>query len=153
MSRHSWLGLFCLWSLQLAGGAATPEEAFVSRMREADLTGTWIPLRGDKLGAEKPDTYRVVRASRREGDQWEIVWRVSHRGQPVEMPLPCTVTFAGDVAVLILDNMEMGEGRRYSARVMFHENVYTGRWWSAAGDGGLLNGTVAPGADGGQAGS
>lgn len=134
--------------------AASMEDQFMERMREADLTGTWIPLQGGALGSGKPDTYRVVRATRKEGDRWEIVWRVTQRGQALELPLPCVVTFAGDVAVLILDEFGMGEGRRYSARVMFHGKIYTGHWWGAGGESGLIQGTVAPGAaDGSRDGS
>jgi hypothetical protein len=147
MIRRLLLGGLCLSCLMVSVGAGTVEDQFIIRMREADLTGTWIPLQGGALGVGKPDTYRVVRATRKEGERWEIVWRVSQRGQSLELPLPCKITFAGDVAVLILDELEMGEGRRYSARVMFHEKIYTGHWWSAGGEGGLLNGKVTAGTE------
>jgi len=39
-------------------------DAFTSRMRNATLTGTWVPLQRGGLGAEKPDAYHVVRATR-----------------------------------------------------------------------------------------
>lgn len=33
-------------------------------------------------------------------------------------------------AILILVNVRAGQGNaNWSARVMFHEDVYTGRWW------------------------
>ena len=133
--------------LFLVGASSLPAEtfadAFTARMREATLTGTWVPLQRGGLGAEKPDAYQVVRARQVEGDQWEIVWRVSHQGQDVEFPFPCRIVFAGDAAVLILDKVQVGEGKFYSARVMFHEDVYTGRWWSPAGEGGLVSGVIS----------
>jgi hypothetical protein len=62
--------------------------------------------------------------------------------------LPCLLRFAGDAAVLALDDVPVGEGKAYSARILFHGDVYTGRWWGADGEGGLVSGTVRPTAAG-----
>jgi hypothetical protein len=123
-------------------------EAFAARMRDAELRGTWMPLRAGALGAEQPDAYRVARATPVEGERWEIVWKIQRRGQTVEVPLPCLLRFAGDAAVLALDDVPVGEGKAYSARILFHGDVYTGRWWGADGEGGLVSGTVRPTAAG-----
>jgi len=151
MLRFSPVGTFLAACVFLLGASALPAEtiadAFTARMREATLTGTWVPLQGGGLGAEKPDAYQVVRARQVDGDQWELVWRLSHQGRDVEYPFPCQITFAGDVAVLILDKVQVGDGRFYSARVMFHEDVYTGRWWSPAGEGGLVSGVISRAGD------
>lgn len=40
-----------------------------------------------------------------------------------------SVKFAGDTTVLILDNVRAGPGKaNWSARIMFHDDVYAGRW-------------------------
>jgi len=138
-----WVGLATV-ALLSGAWAEDAAEAFSARMKDAELRGTWMPLRAGALGAEKPDAYRVARATKVDGERWEIVWKVQRRGQTVEMPLPCLVRFAGDAAVLSLDDVPVGEGKAYSARILFHGEVYTGRWWGADGEGGLVSGTVRP---------
>jgi hypothetical protein len=44
--------------------------------------------------------------------------------------------------VLVLDEVPVGDGATWSARVMFHDGVYTGRWWNAAGKGGTVSGII-----------
>ncbi len=116
--------------------------AFSEQMTDATLKGTWVPLQRGSLGSEKPDAYEVARARQIEGDRWEIVWKVKRKGQTVEYPLPCVIQFAGDTTVLILDEAPVGEGKAYSARILFHGNVYTGRWWGMDGEGGLVSGIM-----------
>jgi hypothetical protein len=68
------------------------------------------------------------------------------QGRQVEFPIPATVKFAGDTAVLILDDVRAGPGSaNWSARIMFHDDVYTGRWWETANreHGGTIAGTIS----------
>lgn len=63
----------------------------------------------------------------------------------IEFPIPASVKFAGDTSVLILDNVRAGPGgANWSARVMFFDDVYTGRWWEKANKehGGTISGTI-----------
>jgi hypothetical protein len=49
------------------------------------------------------------------------------------------------ISVLILDNVRAGPGKaNWSARVMFHDDVYAGRWWETANQehGGTIAGTI-----------
>ena len=47
------------------------------------------------------------------------------RERDLEFSIPANVKFAGDTAVLILDNVRAGPGKaNWSARVMFHDDVY-----------------------------
>ena len=67
------------------------------------------------------------------------------RDRQVEFPIAVSVGFAGDTAVLILDNVRAGRGKaNWSARVMFHEDVYVGRWWETDNreHGGTMAGTI-----------
>jgi hypothetical protein len=72
--------------------------------------------------------------------------RLEYRGRAFVLPIPVQVKWAGDTAVLIVDDMGIpGGGNTYSARVMFHGNTYAGSW-SGGGSGGLLYGMITNGA-------
>ena len=98
-------------------------------------------------GAEKGnDSYRIARVEKVEGSRWSIVSLFSVQNRQVEFPIPATVKFAGDVAVLILDDVRAGPGKaNWSARVMFHDDVYAGRWWETSNPahGGTIAGTIS----------
>jgi len=70
---------------------------------------------------------------------------VNAGGRTIEFPIACSVKFAGDTAVLILENVRAGQGNaNWSARVMFHDDVYAGRWWETTNKehGGTIAGTI-----------
>jgi hypothetical protein len=130
----------------LAQGEPETEAKFIAMLKNSTLTGTWAPIQRGELGSEKKDEgYRIIRAEKKEGDQWVIVSLYEFRGRQVEYPMPATVKFAGDTAVLILNNVRAGQGQaNWSARVMFHDDVYTGRWWETdkREHGGTVAGTI-----------
>jgi hypothetical protein len=136
-----------LTSLVVAQGDADMESKFIAMVKNSTLKGTWAPIMGGQLGSEKKDeAYRIVRAEKKEGDKWAIVSLFEFNGQQVEYPIQAVVKFAGDTAVLILDNVRAGPGKaNWSARVMFHDDIYTGRWWESANreHGGTISGTVS----------
>lgn len=129
-----------------AQGDADAEAKFIAMLKNATLKGTWAPVQQGQLGAEKgDDSYRIARAEKLQGDKWSIVSIFPVQGQSIEFPIPASVKFAGDTAVLILDNVRAGPGKaNWSARVMFHDDVYTGRWWETANreHGGTISGTI-----------
>jgi hypothetical protein len=129
-----------------AQGNPDSESKFIDMLKNSTLQGTWAPVQKGQLGTEKKDeVYRIVRAEKKEGDRWAIVSLFEVQGKQIEYPIPAVVKFAGDTAVLILDNVQAGPGKaNWSARVMFHENVYTGRWWETANreHGGTVAGTI-----------
>jgi hypothetical protein len=122
------------------------EAKFIAMLKNSTLKGTWAPVTQGVLGGEKKDEgYRIVRAEKKEGDKWSIVSLFEFQGQKIEYPMPAVVKFAGDTAVLILDNVKAGPGKaNWSARVMFHDDVYTGRWWETDNreHGGTIAGTI-----------
>lgn len=129
-----------------AEGEAEAEAKFIAMLKNATLKGTWAPVLQGKLGGEKGnDGYRIARVQKVEGGKWSIVSLFTVRDQAIEFPIAANVKFAGDVAVLILDNVRAGPGKaNWSARVMFHDDVYTGRWWETANKehGGTISGTI-----------
>lgn len=130
----------------LAQGSPEVETNFVAMLKNATLKGTWAPVQQAQLGASrKDDGYRIARVEKKEGDKWSLVYLVTYQGKEFEYPMPVTVKFAGDTAVLILDNVRAGRDKaNWSARVMFHENVYTGRWWETGNKehGGTIEGVI-----------
>lgn len=114
-----------------AQGDADAEAKFIAMLKNATLKGSWAPVQQSKLGSERGgDSYRIARAEKSSDGKWSIVSLFTVQDRQIEFPIPATVKFAGDTAVLILDNVRAGPGKaNWSARVMFHDDVYAGRWW------------------------
>lgn len=97
-------------------------------------------------GDERNDRgYRIARVEKGEGGRWTIVSVFSVRDRQLEFPISASVKFAGDTAVLILDDVKAGPGKaNWSARILFHDDVYTGRWWETSNKehGGTIAGTI-----------
>jgi hypothetical protein len=127
-------------------GDSDVEAKFIAMLKNATLKGTWAPIQKGKLGGEKgDDSYRIARVEKGQGGKWSVVSVFSVRGRDVEFPISATVKFAGDTAVLILDDVRAGPGSaNWSARVMFYDDVYAGRWWETKNKehGGTIAGTI-----------
>ena len=130
----------------LAQGNPNVEANFIAMLKNATLKGTWAPVQQGQLGAQRADDgYRIARVEKKEGDKWVLVSLVNYQGKEIEYPFPAVVKFAGDTAVLILNDVRAGQGAaNWSARVLFHENVYAGRWWETANrdHAGTIAGTI-----------
>lgn len=141
-----WLFHGVLTSSASAQGDADTEAKFIAMLKNATLKGTWAPVQQGKMGSDQSnDLYQIARVEKKENDRWSVIYLVKVREQEIEFPIPSTVKFAGDTAVLILDNVRAGPGKaNWSARVMFHNDVYAGRWWETANPehGGTIAGTI-----------
>ncbi|MFM7071957.1 MAG: hypothetical protein ACKO38_09225 [Planctomycetota bacterium] len=130
-----------------AQGDADVEAKFIAMLNNATLKGTWAPVQQGKLGGERGnDSYRIARAAKSSDGKWTIVSVFAVGDRQIEFPIAASVKFAGDTAVLILDNVRAGPGKaNWSARVMFHDDVYAGRWWETGNKdhGGTIAGTIA----------
>lgn len=139
-------GWLCSASLAHAQGEGEVEAKFVAMLKNATLKGTWAPVAKGKLGGERgDDSYKIARAVKDKDGKWSIVSVFKAGDREIEFPIPCSVKFAGDTAVLILDNVKTGQGSaNWSARIMFFDDVYTGRWWETANKehGGTIAGTI-----------
>jgi hypothetical protein len=150
LSSYILLALIAFFSVSaasaLAQGNADAEANFIAMLKNATLKGTWAPIQQGRLGTEKSDdSYRIARVEKGTEGKWSVVSRFTMRDRQVEFPIAASVGFAGDTAVLILDNVRAGRGKaNWSARVMFHEDVYVGRWWETADreHGGTISGTI-----------
>jgi len=154
--RKSVVTLLCLmtalaWAFgtgipAIAQGDSGIEAKFIAMLKNSTLKGTWAPVQKGKLGGERgDDSYRIARVEKAEGGKWSIVSVFSVGNQDVEFPIPASVKFAGDTAILMLDNVRAGPGSaNWSARIMFHDDVYMGRWWETSNKehGGTITGTI-----------
>jgi hypothetical protein len=149
MSHYAVALFLCLFALArsaAAQGDADVEKRFIAMLKNATLKGTWAPVAQGRLGTEKgDDSYRIARVEKGEGDKWKVISIFRFQNQDMEFPISCSVKFAGDTAVLILDDVRAGPGRaNWSARVMFFDDVYAGRWWETSNKehGGTIAGTI-----------
>ena len=130
-----------------AQSEAEMEAKFIAMLKNATLKGTWAPVAQNQLGGQRGgDSYRIARVEKVDGDKWSIVSVFNVQNRAIEFPIAATVKFAGDTAVLILDDVRAGPGKaNWSARVMFHDDVYAGRWWETSNKehGGTISGTIA----------
>lgn len=138
--------VFAMERIAKAQGDGDVEVKFIAMLKNATLKGTWAPIQQGRLGTEKgDDSYRIARVEKSAEGKWSVVSVFTVRDKQLEFPIPATVKFAGDTAVLILDNVRAGPGKaNWSARVMFHDDVYAGRWWETANreHGGTIAGTI-----------
>jgi len=120
------------------------EAAFAAMLTNATLRGSWAPIDKSLLGEEHKDGYRILQARKLDGNRWALMSRLKFQGQEITVPFPVTVHFAGDAAVLVLDNIPLADGSLWSARVLFHDDVYAGSWWGAnkAEKSGVISGTI-----------
>lgn len=138
--------LLALTGSARAQGDGDIEAKFIAMVKNSTLKGTWAPVASGALGGERKDEgYRIARAEKKPDGKWAIVSVFKVGDREIEFPIEASVKFAGDTAVLILDNTRAGPGKaNWSARVMFFDDVYTGRWWETQNKehGGTIAGTV-----------
>jgi len=137
------LAVTCFTALNsFAEDAKSDAEAkFIALLNNATLQGRWAPLKDGQLGAEKEDSYQIVSAQKMEGERWQINARLRYGGQSIDVPVPATVKFASDTAILVVDDFSLGNYGAYSARLLFHNGTYSGTW-SGGDHGGMMYGLV-----------
>jgi hypothetical protein len=118
------------------------EAGFKATLEKATFTGRWCSIEDGKMGPEQEDKYTIMGATKVGGDTWLIHTRIQYGGRDFVAPLPVQVKWAGDTAVIIVEDMAMPGGtRQYSARVLVHDDTYAGTW-SGGDHAGLLNGII-----------
>jgi hypothetical protein len=128
------------------------EARFKSTFNKATMSGRWASLQDGKLGEEKKDQYTINSVTKVGKDLWLMNAQMQYKGKDVPVPVPVQVKWAGDTAVIIVDNFAVPGGNgntAYSARVMVYENTYSGTW-SGGDHAGMLYGTITQAKDSGQ---
>lgn len=145
LPRVFLLSLLCFTAVMLhaaeSPSTADLEAKFKATMTNATMAGRWIPLKDGALGAERDDKYSIVNVEKIGGTSWTINARL----HGVVIPIPVSVQWAGDTAVIIVDSLQMPgagySGSSYSARVLIHEHSYAGTW-SGGDHGGFISGLI-----------
>ena len=116
------------------------EKAFSKLLTGATLTGNFTVDDGgpvDPARLLKPDRYELATVNKVKDDVWLFVY--VHRGVPI--PLTMRVLWAGSTPVLTLDEFTIAGMGTFSARLMFHDNLYAGTWKHGL-KGGLMFGRI-----------
>jgi hypothetical protein len=98
-------------------------------------------IKDGKLTPEKEEKYTINGVNKLFSDRWLIRARIQYGDHDVTAPIPVKVKWAGDTAVITVDDFGLPGGASYSARVLVYKNTYAGTW-SAGDHGGLLNGVI-----------
>jgi hypothetical protein len=119
-----------------------PEERFKTVFTKASLSGRWAALKDGALGEERTgDKYQIVSVTKGSGENWTVNAKMKYRDQEIVMPIPVQVKFAGDTAILVVDNLMIPGGGTYTARLLIYDRTYSGTWKGQRG-GGMLYGTI-----------
>ena len=124
--------------------AVTPEQLeakFKALLTKATMSGRWCSVNDGKAGPEKEDRYSIVSANKVSGNKWIVNTRINFNERDMVVPIPVEVNWAGDTAVLSVDELQYPGGGTYSARVLFYENTYAGTW-NGGDHGGLMSGVI-----------
>ena len=122
------------------------EAQFKATMTEVTMAGRSCSLKDGVLGPDKEDQYHIVSVEKTGVDSWVVNARMQYGKREIVAPIPVKVKWAGDTAVMIIDQLQIPgpkgyAGTAYSARVLIHENSYAGTW-SGGDHGGLLSGVI-----------
>lgn len=117
------------------------EARFKATLTKATMIGRWCSLKDGQLGPEKEDKYTILGVSKLGGDAWIINARIQYGKKDITAPIPVRVKWAGDTAVIIVDDVGVPGSGTYSARVMIYDHTYAGTW-SGGEHGGLMSGLI-----------
>lgn len=127
-------------------GSEALEAKFKGMMTGVTMTGRWCSVKDGSLGPEKEDKYSIVGVEKKSGDAWVINWHMKYGKLELTVPIPVQVKWAGDTAVIVVDQMQIPGisaygSTSYSARVLVHDNAYAGTW-SGGDHSGLIKGVI-----------
>jgi hypothetical protein len=116
------------------------EKAFSKLMTGATLVGNFTVDNDGPVDPKtllKPDRYELATVNKVKDDVWLFVY--VHKGVPI--PLTMKVLWAGTTPVLTLDEFTIAGMGTFSARLMFHDDLYAGTWKHGQ-KGGLMFGRI-----------
>lgn len=116
------------------------EEAFAKLMTGATLVGNFTVGNDGSVDPKtllKPDRYELATVNKVKDEVWLFVY--VHKGVPI--PLTMKVLWAGTTPVLTLDEFTIAGMGTFSARLMFHDDLYAGTWKHGL-KGGLMFGKI-----------
>ncbi len=126
-----------------ANDQAALEKKFAETMSYAKMTGNFT-VTGKDAKEPAPETYTLGKVYKGKGNYWVFETRIQYGKNDVTLPLSIPVLWAGDTAVITVENLPVPPLGTFSARVLIHNNQYAGTW-DAGDHGGQLYGTITPG--------
>ncbi len=117
------------------------EKKFIETLTNATMAGRWCLIRDGKLTPEKEDKYTIEGVYKAKNGSWVVKSRIQYGNFDMTLPVAVKVEWAGDTPVIIVDNMGIPGGNKYSARVVIHNDSYAGTW-SGGNVKGLMSGMI-----------
>jgi hypothetical protein len=133
-------------SIASAGPATQPsraelEKKFEKTMSNATLVGSYTMNGSNKPPAD--DKYTLGAVTKKDGDNWVITATIQYAGHDLPVPIELPVKWAGDTAVITVDNVGIPTLGTYTARVMIYGDEYVGIWGASDGShGGKMWGKI-----------
>ena len=120
---------------------AEREEAFRKLLSGAVLAGVWRLADDKSFGEEEVERYTLGEVHKVEGSRWRVQARIQFGDKDVTIPVPVHVHWADDTPILSVTDLGLPGLGKYTARVMFYRDLYTGTWFGP-GHGGFLSGRI-----------
>jgi hypothetical protein len=123
------------------------EQRFAKTLTGATLKGSWQMTREQGLAGKAPlsepreDKYSIVSVNKQEDDWWLFKARIEYGENDLTLPIRLRVVWAGDTAVITVDDFGFPGIGLYSARVMIYGNFYSGVWYGT-NYGGVMSGQI-----------
>ena len=123
------------------------EKRFAKTLTGATLKGSWQMTGEQGLAGKAPlskpreDKYTIVSVHKLEDDWWLFKARIEFGENDLTLPIRLRVVWAGDTAVITVDDFGFPGIGLYSARVMIYGNFYTGVWYGT-NYGGIMSGQI-----------
>jgi hypothetical protein len=103
-------------------------QKFKEQMSGVKMVGRFTVI-GKDDGPLAKDEYTIQKVEKLpEGDKWLIMARIKYGDHDVTVPLPLDVKWAGNTAVITLDDMTIPGLGTFSSRVVIDEGKYAGTW-------------------------
>ena len=128
------------------------EQRFAKILTGATLKGSWQMTGEQGLAGKAPlskpreDKYTIVSVHKQDDDWWLFNARIEFGENDLTLPIRLRVVWAGDTAVITVDDFGFPGIGLYSARVMIYGNFYTGIWYGT-NYGGVMSGQIVRAAD------
>ena len=116
-------------------------EKFEKLLSNSVLVGNFTTIGKEKKDLT-PEEYRIAEVKKLDkGDYWNFKVRIKYMKYDMNVVLPLQVKWAGDTPVITVEGDEVKGFGTFNARVVIHENKYSGTW-SHGKIGGHLFGTI-----------
>lgn len=104
--------------------------AFEEKLSGSSLVGRFTTKSGDDDGKElKEERYDITSVKKmKNGDYWIIKTRIRYGKRDLTVPVPVEVKWAGDVAVIQLNNVPVPGLGTFDSHVLINGDQYAGTW-------------------------